>query len=308
MTGRDAGPPEERTAEPQPGATIAAYRLERLIGRGGMGVVYLAHDVGLGRKVAVKLLAPGLADDQRFRDRFLRESRLAASLDHPAIVPIHRAGEVDGTLYIAMRYVDGTDLRRVLESGPGAPRRAAVILSQVASALDAAHRHGLVHRDVKPANILLDDDEHAYLSDFGLTRHASSQSGLTAGGELVGTVEYVAPEQIEGHSVDGRADVYSLGCVLFECLTGRKPFDRELDVAVLWAHVNDPPPSTGDAAIDGVLPPALAKSPAARYDTAGAFLADAARALGASTGELAALPASRRRRRWPLLAAAGAIL
>jgi YVTN family beta-propeller protein len=307
MTGTDAGPPKQRRPEPTLGTTIAGYRLERLIGRGGMGVVYLADDIALGRKVAVKVLASGLTEDQRFRDRFLRESRLAASLDHPAIVPIHQAGEADGTLYIAMRYVDGTDLRGLLAAGPLPAGRALAILSQVASALDAAHRRGLVHRDVKPGNILLDRDEHAYLTDFGLSRHAPSQSGITGSGLLVGTVEYIAPEQIEGRSVDGRADVYSLGCVLFECLTGRRPFVGELDVAVLWAHVNEPPPTIGDAAVDGVLARALAKSRAERYETAGAFLADAGQALGVSTSELAAR-GTPRRRHGRLLAGAGALV
>jgi serine/threonine protein kinase len=223
------------------GTGVAGYRVERLLGRGGMGAVYLAEDTSLGRKVALKLLGPELAADERFRERFLRESKLAASLDHRGIVPIYQAGESDGTLFIAMRYVEGSDLRTVLGEGALEPARAIATLEQVADALDAAHASGLVHRDVKPGNILLDTRGHAYLSDFGLTKQASSQSGLTQTGQLVGTLDYVAPEQIEGREVDGRADVYSLTCVLYECLTGTKPFARESEVATLWAHINEPP-------------------------------------------------------------------
>jgi serine/threonine protein kinase len=233
-----------------------------------MGAVYLAEDTALGRKVALKLLAPELAADERFRERFLRESKLAASLDHRGIVPIYQAGESDGTLFIAMRYVEGSDLRSVLGEGPLEPARAIAILEQVADALDAAHAGGLVHRDVKPENILLDTRGHAYLSDFGLTKQASSQSGLTQTGQLVGTLDYVAPEQIEGREVDGRADVYSLTCVLYECLTGAKPFARESEVATLWAHINELPPTSGDAALDAVVVTGMAKRPQDRYRSA----------------------------------------
>jgi YVTN family beta-propeller protein len=283
-------------AELPSGAILAGYRLVRLLGRGGMGSVYLAEDVRLGRRVALKLLAPELAEDERFRERFLRESKLAASLDHPAIVPIFAAGESEGKLYIAMRYVEGSDLRALLTGGPLEPARALAIATQIASALDAAHRRGLVHRDVKPGNVLLDEDGNAYLSDFGLTKQATSQSGLTQTGQLVGTLDYVAPEQITGQPVDGRADVYSLACLLYECLTGRKPFARETEAATLWAHVHEPPPTTGDTAVDAVLAKALAKHPENRHTTAGALVREVTAALGLTAGQLA-LPAKPRHRR-----------
>ena len=212
--------------DPRVGLVLAGYRIERLLGRGGMSSVYLAEHLRLHRKVALKLMAPELADDDRFRERFLRESQLAASLDHPNVVPVYDADESGGVLYIAMRYVEGTDLRELLRrSSPLPPARAVAIVGQAAAGLDAAHRRGLVHRDVKPGNILIGEDDHVYVSDFGLTKQASSQSGLTATGQLVGTVDYVAPEQIQGEPVDGRADVYALACVLYETLVGAKPFD-----------------------------------------------------------------------------------
>jgi serine/threonine protein kinase len=203
------------------GTELAGYQIEGVIGRGGMSVVYLAEHVRLGRKVALKVLAPELAGSERFHDRFLRESKLAASIDHPNIVPIYDADETGGVLYIAMRYVEGLDLKQTIrDNGPLEPVRASVIVDQIASALDAAHARGLVHRDVKPANVLLTQGDHVYVSDFGLTKRAVSVSGLTETGQLIGTIDYVAPEQIRGDPVDHRADVYSLGCLLFECLTG----------------------------------------------------------------------------------------
>ena len=193
-----------------------------------MGAVYRAEEAGLGRKVALKVIAPELAQDERFRERFLRESRIAASLDHPHIVPIYQAGEQDGVLFLAMRYVEGYDLAKlVAENGALEPKRAVELLSQVAEALDAAHEKGLVHRDVKPSNVLVAVSagrEHCYLGDFGLTKRTGSLSGVSAVGEVVGTLEYVAPEQITGDPLDERADVYSLACVLYECLTGQAPF------------------------------------------------------------------------------------
>ena len=210
-----------------PGTTVAGYRIEALIGRGGMGAVYRAEEAGLGRKVALKVIAPELAQDERFRERFLRESRIAASLDHPHVVPIYQAGEEDGVLFLAMRYVEGSDLAKlVAENGALEPKRAVELLSQVAEALDAAHEKGLVHRDVKPSNVLIAEAagrEHCYLGDFGLTKRTGSLSGVSVAGEIVGTLEYVAPEQITGDPLDERADVYSLGCVLYECLTGQAP-------------------------------------------------------------------------------------
>jgi len=258
------------SADPRIGSAFLGYRIEALVGRGGMSVVYQAEDLRLKRKVALKLLAPELAEDQRFRDRFLRESELAASLDHPNIVPIYAAGEADGQLYIAMRYVPGGDLKRLLRDGLE-PDRACGLLAQVASALDAAHARGLVHRDVKPGNVLLDSGEHCYLCDFGLTKQVSSESGFTATGQIVGTIEYVAPEVIEGKELTAGADLYSLGCLLYECLAGEPPFHRDSEFAVLWAHVNEPPPKLSElrpelsGGLDAVLAKALAKAPEKRY-------------------------------------------
>jgi YVTN family beta-propeller protein len=276
------------TQDARIGTTLAGYRIERLLGRGGMSVVYLAEDLRLGRRVALKLIAPDLAADERFRERFLRESRIAASLDHSNVIPIYEAGEADGLLYIAMRYVQGTELKSVLAAGRLSTARAVDLISQAASALDLAHARGLVHRDVKPANILLADEDgrgrtmHVYLSDFGLTKQASSESGLTETGQFVGTAEYIAPEQIEHEDVGPRSDVYALTCVLYECLTGEPPFRRDSLMAVLWAHVHDPPPSASGQEralpreIDAVIARGMAKSPLDRYATCGE-LANAAR-------------------------------
>jgi serine/threonine-protein kinase len=278
------------------GHVVSGYRIERLLGRGGMGAVYLAVDEQLDRQVALKLLIPELSEDESFRERFLRESRLAASLEHPNVVPIYRAGEADGTLYIAMRYVEGTDLRQLLADVERLDAATvASLATQVASALDGAHRRGLVHRDVKPANVLLDTEQRAYLSDFGLTKRASSQSGLTATGQVVGTLDYVAPEQIEGRPVDGRADIYSLACLLHECSTGRPPFRRETDVATLWAQLQDDPPPSGDSALDAVFARGLAKSRDERYPTAAELADDLRKALGVSSGKIAQPAATARR-------------
>jgi Protein kinase domain len=272
------------------GTQIAGYRLAELVGRGGMGVVYRAHDVALERSVALKLLSPSLAEDRDFRERFLVESRLAASLEHPNVVPIHDAGEADGQLYLAMRYVEGTDLKRLLQEERSLePARAIAICAQVAEALDAAHARGLVHRDVKPSNVLLDHDAHAYLADFGLTRRLSEQAPAFDAGLSLGTPAYVAPEQIEGKEVDGRADQYSLACLLHECLTGEPPFKRGSEAATLFAHLEEEPPAA--PGLEEVMARALAKSPADRYPSCRGFVADANRALFA--------PQRRgRRRRW----------
>jgi serine/threonine-protein kinase len=209
------------------GSTFAGYRIEGLLARGGMGVVYHATELQLERPVALKLIAPELAEDARFRERFLHESKLAASLGHPHILPVFAAGETDGSLYLATRYVEGGDLRELLaREGTLAPERALPLLTQVADALDAAHDRGLVHRDVKPANILLDAQGQAYLADFGLTKQQAERSGVTKTGQLLGTVDYLAPEQIRGEELDGRTDQYALACCLCECLAGEPPFRR----------------------------------------------------------------------------------
>ncbi len=213
-----------------PGDVFGGYRIEAVAGRGGMGVVYRAVQLDLGRPVALKLIAADRAADPDFRERFQRESRMAAAIDHPNVVPVHGAGEEDGQLYLAMRYVRGTDLHALIKrEGPLAPERAAAIVAQVASALDAAHAAGLVHRDVKPANVLLggsEREEHAYLSDFGLTRLLASETQLTETGQWMGTIDFSAPEQLSAHRIDARADVYSLGCVLHAALVGTPPFPR----------------------------------------------------------------------------------
>jgi ABC-type branched-subunit amino acid transport system substrate-binding protein/streptogramin lyase len=260
--------------------TFAGYRVDSLIGRGGMGVVFRAWDVSLDRPVALKVITPELAQDERFRTRFLRESRLAASLDHPHVVPIHEAGERDGQLYLAMRYVEGSDLRTLLDrEGKLSAERALGTLAQIADALDAAHRRGLVHRDVKPGNVLLDEDGHAYLTDFGITKQVGGASTDT--GRVVGTLDYLAPEQIRGDPVDGRADVYALACVLYECLSGAPPFRRETEAETLWAHMQDEPPSLpGHPDLDPVLRRALAKDKQARHSTCTELLAAASSALG----------------------------
>jgi len=273
------------------GTTLGPYRIEAVLGRGGMGVVYLAEQRELGRKVALKLLPDELAHDADFRARFERESRLAAAIDHPNVIPLYEAGEVEGTLFLAMRYVDGVDLATRLREGMLPSAVGIEILTQVAGALDAAHARGLVHRDVKPGNVLLDraggdDRPHAYLTDFGLTKQAGSESGLTRAGAFLGTPSYMAPEQVDGTDVDARADQYALACMAFECLTGQVPFKREKEVAVALAHLKDPVPSAValrpelPAAVDTVLATAMAKDRAARYPTCDAFAADLRTALG----------------------------
>src|SRR5215216_3163215 len=272
--------------ELEPGDEFAGCRIEAVAGRGGMGVVYRATELSLGRPVALKLLAPERAQDREFRERFQRESRMAAAIDHPNVIPVYAAGEHDGSLYLVMRYVGGTDLHALLRDGGALePEFAADVVAQVAAALDAAHRAGLVHRDVKPANVLL-AGKHAYLSDFGLTRLAGSDSGLTESGHWIGTVEYCSPEQLRGGRTDARADVYSLGCVLFAALTGGPPFAHGTVPATMLAHLNDAPPRPSERGappeFDRVMARALAKAPEHRYPSAG----DLGRAaLGAARGE-----------------------
>jgi hypothetical protein len=257
---------------------FAGYWIDRLLDRGGMGVVYKAMDIDLDRAVALKLIAPEWMEDENATTRFRTEARLAASLEHPNIVPVHRGGEEQGVLYLAMRFVPGTNLRRMIDHSPLPLETTGVILTQIAGALDAAHARGLVHRDVKPANILISDETahtHAYLTDFGLTKRPGSTGSLTGTGLWVGTADYVAPEQIQGQAIDGRADVYSLGCVLYEMLTGEVAYPKDGDIAKLWAHISNPPPQPSAArpdlvpAFDEVVAKATAKDPDDRYATAG---------------------------------------
>ncbi|MFN2590336.1 MAG: protein kinase, partial [Actinomycetota bacterium] len=298
------------------GREIGGYRIESVIGRGGMGVVYLAEHLRLKRKVALKVLPPDLAGDELFRDRFIHESELAASLDHPNIVDIHDAGEADGLLYLAMRYVRGSDLKTLIaRDGPLEPPRVVALLTQVAGALDAAHQLGLVHRDVKSANILVQPPtpslgEHAYVTDFGLTKRPESMSGLTKTGQFLGSVEYAAPEQFEGRPLGPWTDVYSLGCVLYECLTGEVPFPREHEAAVMHAHLKEPPPRPSakgpdlPKGFDDVVSRSMAKAPGNRHATAGALAEAAGTAL---RGESAPPIGAGRRRRRLLGSIAGAI-
>jgi serine/threonine protein kinase len=259
------------------GTQLGGYRIVEPLGEGATSVVYRAEHVRLGRQAALKLLTPALGEAD-FRERFLRESQLAASLDHPSIVPIYDAGEEGEVLYIAMACVDGVDLKTLLASEGRLPlRRALRIVGQVGSALDAAHARGLVHRDVKPANVLVGDDDRAFLSDFGVAKRLGT-NGTTRTGSFVGTTEYSAPEQIEGRAVDGRADVYALACVLYECLAGTPPFHRPSELAVLNAHLHAPPPKLTKAApelpaaLEPVVAKALSKSPLDRYASCGEFL------------------------------------
>ncbi len=287
-----------------PESRIAGYVIEEQVGAGGMAVVYRARDEVLGRAVAVKVLSPALASDQEFRTRFLRESRAVAAVDEPHIVPVYGAGDAAGVLYIASRFVAGGDLSRLQRTaaGPLPPVQVADVISQVASALDAAHAIGLVHRDVKPGNILIEQipgrPDHAYLSDFGLSKSATDATGLTAIGRFMGTPDYCAPEQITGAAVDGRTDQYSLACVAFSLLAGVVPFGRGDSMARLFAHVNSPVPALRSIrpelppAVDVVLARGLAKTPAERYGSCGAFASALRGALGVGTGTLqdASLP------------------
>ena len=274
-------------AEAAIGSEIAGHRLEAVAGRGGMGVVYRATQLRLKRQVALKLIASDLAADPSFRERFEHESEIAAQIEHPHVIPLYEAGEENGQLYITMRYVEGTDVRALIErEGALPPRVAANILAQVCGALDAAHERGLVHRDIKPANVLIagsKEEPHAYLTDFGLTKQAATTGGMTKTGMFVGTLDYIAPEQLQGGPVDARADVYALGCMLYQMLTGRVPYPRDTEPAKIWAHMQEPPPSLREVAphvpvaFDEVVARAMAKSADDRYPSAG-DLARAARA------------------------------
>jgi serine/threonine protein kinase len=272
------------------GSVIAGYRIDSRIGRGGMGVVYRAHHLSLARRAALKVIAPDLADSSGFRERFSREARVAAALTHPNIVTVYDAGEVDGTLYLAMQYIEGSDLARMLATeGRLKPYRAIDVCRQIGDALDAAHAQGLIHRDVKPANVLI-EGRNAYLTDFGLTKRLGGTQ-VTMAGDVVGTIHYVAPEQIEGREVTARSDIYALGCVLYHCLTGRMPYERDTDVAVIYAHLSEPPPRPSRVrpdlpdGFDDVIARALDKNPERRYQSCSELMS-AARAVVESAGPL----------------------
>jgi len=279
------------------GSAFAGYRIDGVLGRGGMGTVYLAHEPRLERKVALKVIRPELAGDETYRRRFASESRAAAAIEHPRVVGVHRAGEERGSLYLAMRHIPGRDLElRLRSEGPLPPERAVALVGEVADALDAIHAAGLIHRDVKPGNVIvgrLNGGEHAYLTDFGLAKAVAASGGLTRTGEVIGSLDYMAPEQIEAGRVDARADVYALGCVLFQLVTGRVPFPAGESSAKLWGHVKEQPPSASAvggphlAPLDPVLYRAMAKDPADRFPSAG----DLGRAAAAAIrGEAVAEP------------------
>ena len=287
---------------PKIGEEFAAYRLEEMIGHGGMSIVYRARHLVLERSVALKLLSPELSDDPAFQERFIRESRLAAGLDHPNVIPIYEAGEENGVYYIAMRYVPGVNLKELLQrDGPLDATQTISIIGQIASALTTAHEMGLVHRDVKPANVLIvegagaDESNHVYLSDFGIAKQQSSN--VTRTGMFIGTAEYASPEQIEGKELDGRSDVYSLGCVLYQLLTGNPAYEKDSEVALIYAHLLEPPPSPRAArpdlppAIDDVVAKAMAKNPDDRYATARELAAAVRQALTQPAAESAPAPA-----------------
>ena len=283
------------------GAVFAGHRIDSQVGRGGMGVVYKATDVRLDRVVALKCISPEFAQEEAFTARFMRESRLAASIDHPNVIPIYQSGEADGRLFVTMRWVDGTDLAGVLRrEGRLSPERAVGIIGQVAAALDAAHARGLVHRDVKPANILLERDQ-VFLTDFGLSKHAQSDSNLTETGAVLGTVDYMSPEQVEGGIVDGRSDVYALGCVLYQTLTGRVPFEKSSAMAKLFAHVSEtaPPPRDVPEPLAAAVARAMEKDPGRRFQSAGELAQAAADAIGASLAPSRAASTKRTFRRAP---------
>ena len=278
--------------EPMVGTEFAGYRLNAVISRTNMSVVYLAEHPRLGHAIALKVLAPELSMNDRFRERFVSESRIAAGLRHPNVIPIYDAGPCDGLLYIAMLHVSGADLRAILrERGRLSPEQALLLLGQAGRGLDAAHRQDLVHRDVKPGNMLVErgedhDPDHVYLSDFGITKRALTHTGLTSTGQYVGTIDYIAPEQITGQQVDGRVDIYSLGCVLYECLVGRVPFNKDYEQAIVYSHQHETPVRPSEVSpdlpetIDAVIARATAKNPDDRYGSCRELIEDAAEAFG----------------------------
>lgn len=292
----DAGAVDAGSGKLEVGSRFAGCVVEGVAGQGGMGVVYRARQLRPSRIVALKVISPGLAADSEFRERFTHESEIAASIEHSNVVPVYGVGEESHLLYIVMRYVEGTDLRAVIAAeGRLAPRRAVQILAELTAALDAAHARGLVHRDVKPANVLIareGERDHVYLTDFGLAKLAAGAEGRTRTGMFVGTLDYAAPEQIEGRRVDARADVYAAGCVLFQMVTGSVPFRQEHEAAIMWAHVSEPPRSVRElvpslpAELDEVISRAMAKKPEDRYHSAGDLGRDA---LAAAEGQRATL-------------------
>jgi serine/threonine protein kinase len=296
-------------AELQAGARFAGYRIDGLLARGGMGAVYRACDEATGHELALKVIAAEIADDLIFRRRFEREARLAALLDHPHVVPVLDSGDFEGTLFIATKLIDGLNLHEVIAvEGPLSARAAARVTEQVASALDAAHAEGLFHRDVKPGNVLLEGTPAggtAYLADFGLSKHMLSTSGLTRAGQWVGTIDQAAPEQLQAADVDHRVDVYALGCVLYEMLTGEVPFPRARDVRKMIAHLTEEPPAVSDfrpraEAFDDVVRRALAKRPEDRYPSAGKLARAAVEAASRTPDpDEQAPPALRSRREFP---------
>jgi serine/threonine-protein kinase len=270
-----------------PGSTFAGYEVESVVGAGGIGILYRARQVRLDRPVALKLVEPDVARDPVIRERLRREARMVAALDHPNVVPLYEAGEEGGTVFIATRWVDGTELGTLIQDhGPLEPGRAARTAAQIAAALQVAHEKELVHRDVKPSNVILTSEDHVYLTDFGLAKRAGTAAGLTGVDQMLGTVDYVAPEQIEGSEPDARGDVYSLGCVLFEMLAGEPPFAAQRGgMAKMWAQVNAEVPSIREhrpdvsPALEDVMRRAMAKAPDAR-PTAAAFRAAVLAAIG----------------------------
>ena len=300
------------------GTEVAGYRIEGVLGRGGMGVVYRGVDERLGRGAAVKVIAAERAGDAAFRRRFIEESRAAAAIDHPNVLPVYAAGEEDGTLFLVTRLVDGPDLEGLLEhEGAMDIDRALGVAAQVGAALDAAHASGLTHRDVKPANVLVTREsgtgaELCYLTDFGLAQRGDRRTRLTTTGQIVGTLDYIAPEQIEGGSVDGRADLYALAVMLYECLAGEPPFPRDSQPALLYAHLTDPPPQISEKvaaappALDAVIARALAKSPEDRYGTCAEFVAAVRAALSGRTAPAATAATTIREQADTVVAAAPA--
>ncbi|MEV5834123.1 serine/threonine-protein kinase [Nocardia sp. NPDC052112] len=301
------------------GAVFAGYRIERRLGAGGMGAVYLAQHPRLPRKDALKILSDAHADDPQFRARFLREAEIAAQLQHPNLVAVRDRGEHDGQLWIAMQYVDGSDVAELIERGPGGLdiERAAGIVGAAAHGLDEIHRAGLLHRDVKPANILIAEKDGApdrvLVTDFGIARAADDSTTLAASGATTATLAYASPEQISGDPMDRRGDVYALGCTLFQLLTGSVPFPRDNPGAVMYAHLNEAPPRPSlmrpgvSSAFDAVIAMAMAKNPEDRYSSCGALAAAATRAAlvsGDLTDSMSRIGRTRARQRGPLIAAA----